>query len=112
MSAHRGLPRPPSWNADERGDDWRPRAACSANPDAMFPRNTAREITAAKAICARCPVWAECLASTLRAEAGLGRRDDVWGIAGGLRPYERWRLIERGVTPEQILAARDRQAAA
>lgn len=112
MSSRRGLPRPPSRVATGRAEDWRPRAACADNPDAMFPRNTAKEIQAAKAVCRRCPVVAECLAATLHAEACLPRREDLWGIAGGLRPHERRRLLERGVTPEQVLAEAARQAAA
>jgi WhiB family redox-sensing transcriptional regulator len=68
----------------ERG--WRDRAACrSADPELFFPVGNDGPalvgIAAAKAICARCPVIAECLSFALVAVPE--------GIAGGLTVEER-----------------------
>jgi WhiB family redox-sensing transcriptional regulator len=68
----------------ERG--WRDRAACrSADPELFFPVGddgpALVRIAAAKAICARCPVVAECLSFALVAVPD--------GIAGGLTVEER-----------------------
>jgi WhiB family redox-sensing transcriptional regulator len=68
------------------GWGWRGRAACrDVDPDLFFPVGTsgpAREQTAAaKAVCARCPVAADCLAFALRSLPD--------GIAGGMTPAER-----------------------
>jgi hypothetical protein len=69
------------------GEDWRHRAACrGVNPELFHPVATAgavfeAQVAAAKAVCARCPVVAECLASAL---ATLPH-----GIAGGLTEQER-----------------------
>jgi WhiB family redox-sensing transcriptional regulator len=71
------------------GDTWRDRAACATeNPEWFYPspsdragRGAKREAKA-KAVCARCPVRAECLNwATTR-----GIRDGIWG---GLNPEER-----------------------
>jgi hypothetical protein len=73
--------------------DWRLRAACRDHPlgaDAWFadePHLRAQ----AEAVCLRCPVIFDCLASAMAAEAGRdpsGRS----GIAGGLGPRGRWQL--------------------
>ena len=70
---------------------WRERAACRAgvDPDLFFPaaesgaaRNA--QVRAAKAVCARCPVRAECLTEALARIP--------YGIAGGLTEHERRRL--------------------
>jgi WhiB family redox-sensing transcriptional regulator len=69
---------------------WEERSACDATTSELFfavghdwtsPANKAR-IAQAKAICAGCPVIAECKASAIA-------RDDQWAIAGGLTPDER-----------------------
>jgi WhiB family redox-sensing transcriptional regulator len=65
---------------------WRDRAACrSADPELFFPVGddgpALVQIAAAKAICARCPVVAECLSFALVAVPE--------GIAGGLTVEER-----------------------
>lgn len=61
---------------------WRRRSACKTKPKwVFFPARGDNETTdAAKAICATCPVKAECLA------ANLHERDGVWG---GLSANER-----------------------
>lgn len=66
---------------------WRARAACvDVDPEAFFPVGEAgpvfvAQVAAAKAVCAGCPVRAECLADAL---VGL-----AYGIAGGLTAEER-----------------------
>lgn len=73
--------------------DWRSRAAClDVDPELFFPVATDgpvydAQVTAAKAVCARCPVVAECLAEA------LARIPD--GIAGGLTEVERRALRRR-----------------
>jgi hypothetical protein len=74
--------------------DWRSRAACLsvADPDLFFPAAATgpaytEQVTAAKAVCAGCPVVAECLAEA------LARIPD--GIAGGLTADERRALRRR-----------------
>ena len=73
---------------------WTERAAChepGVDPELFFPVSesglAAGEAAAAKAICARCPVAAECLAWALRAGEPAG----IWG---GTTPEER-RLSRR-----------------
>jgi WhiB family redox-sensing transcriptional regulator len=73
--------------------DWRARAACrgTPEPDLFFPLLTtgpaARQVAAAKAICARCPVLPDCRTWALTYEA--------YGIWGGLTEHERARLRHR-----------------
>ena len=66
---------------------WEKRAACrGADPELFFPeRGDTYSVQAAKAVCARCPVRAECL------EEHLGEKQGVWG---GMSEYER-RAIRR-----------------
>lgn len=72
--------------------DWRHRAAClGEDPELFFPVGTSGpallQIAGAKAVCARCPVAAECLAWALRS----GQEAGVWG---GLSEGER-RALKR-----------------
>jgi WhiB family redox-sensing transcriptional regulator len=74
---------------------WADRGACRApgvNPELFFPigvRGPAlMQIAAAKAVCARCPVTAECLAFALRTGESAG-------IFGGMTPEERRRQRAR-----------------
>ncbi len=72
--------------------DWRSRAACrnAPDPELFFPLDTApgaRQVAAAKAICARCPVLAECRSWAISHEA--------YGIWGGLTEHQRARLRHR-----------------
>jgi Transcription factor WhiB/Homeodomain-like domain len=67
--------------------DWRDRAACRwVDPELFFPTAESgplldRQVAAAKAVCAGCPVRARCLAWALDALP--------YGIAGGLTEQER-----------------------
>ena len=65
---------------------WRSQAACRGlDPELFFPKRGER-VGAAKAVCARCPVCAECL------ELGLEEHLGVWG---GTTEYERRRIRQR-----------------
>lgn len=83
----------------EPARDWRSRAACrDSDPETFFPAAEAgpayeRQVAEAKAVCAGCPVRAECL------DEALARIPD--GIAGGLTPAERRRLF-RGRTGRRV----------
>ncbi len=72
---------------------WVEQAACATvDPDLFFPENggsSPGQVRAAKAVCRRCPVTAECLAYALA-------NDEVFGIFGGLSVRERQRLGRRG----------------
>lgn len=68
------LPMPP-----HRMGAWRDRGACRGmNPDMFFPErgDDARD---AKAVCARCPVTADCLEWALTAP----EKDGIWGGTSG-----------------------------
>lgn len=101
-----------------RDRQWRDRAACrDTDPEAFFPvAETGPEheaqVAVAKAICAGCPVRAECFAWALK---GL-----AYGIAGGMTEDERRRHRavrhrsprparapdgRRGGTPPEVVAA-------
>jgi WhiB family redox-sensing transcriptional regulator len=76
-------------------DDWRQRAACrDQDPELFFPVSDmgpgARQTEQAKAVCARCPVRAECL------EYALDNALDH-GIYGGTTESERRTLRRRAV---------------
>ncbi len=81
------------------GQDWRAAAAClGTDPELFFPVAETGpaydvQVAAAKAVCGRCPVVAECLAEALARIP--------YGIAGGLTEGER-----------RALRRRDRQAVA
>lgn len=69
----------------DRGENWRERAACRGieNPDRLFfaDINNRPAVREAKAVCAGCPVRAECLEFSLR--------NAEYGIYGGLHERER-----------------------
>lgn len=70
-----------------RDSDWTERAACKgADSETFFPVGTSGpaldQAAAAKAVCARCPVTAECLAWSV-----LTRSE--FGVFGGLDEEER-----------------------
>jgi hypothetical protein len=69
--------------------EWRSRAACRGRVDLDFidPRTSA-EAAECRALCAGCPVRAQCLAEAL----GTG---EAWGIWGGLDADEREPLAEQ-----------------
>jgi len=73
--------------------DWRTHGACiSADPELFFPISSSgasrRQEKRAKAICAGCPVKAECLAFALETR-------QVHGVWGGLGEEELRRLRRR-----------------
>ena len=82
---------------------WRVRAACSGmDPDLFFPeRGDVIGVARAKAVCASCPVTAECLQYALEAKEKQG----VWG---GLSGQERrairseQRRDTRGTLPSRV----------
>lgn len=70
-------------------EDWRERALCAqTDPDAFFPEKGG-SAQPAKRVCAVCPVRAECLEYALR-------RDERFGIWGGLSERERRKLKRAG----------------
>ena len=78
-------------------EHWTDRAACrDADPDLFFPvtedrtrRAIAAQVARAKTVCARCPVWSQCLSYAVET-----RQDH--GIWGGLTASERRRLARGG----------------
>lgn len=80
--------------------DWRHRAACrNLDPEIFFPTAEAgpvraREVARAKAVCARCPVAAECLTWAL--ESGQG-----YGVWGGMTEDERRALARHAARPRE-----------
>lgn len=75
--------------------DWRTGAACTDDPDRQFPGWDALKIAAAKAVCARCPVRAQCLREALD-------REETDGVWGGLTPVERVRYMEGPYTARVV----------
>ncbi|MGH3758030.1 WhiB family transcriptional regulator [Actinophytocola sp.] len=78
---------------DKTTTDWRNRAACrDEDPELFFPISdvgpAARQAEQAKAVCARCPVRAQCLNFAL--DNGLDH-----GIFGGTTERERRELARR-----------------
>ncbi len=72
---------------DPPRDGWQARAACrDEDPELFFPVGNlgpaARQEAEAKAVCARCPVAAQCLAYAMRT-------GQDYGIWGGMTPDER-----------------------
>lgn len=67
---------------------WADIAACTGLESAIFYPTTDDDATAAKAVCAQCPVQADCL------EHAIGRREHN-GIWGGTTEKERQRIIRR-----------------
>ncbi|WP_197023594.1 WhiB family transcriptional regulator [Rhodococcus sp. UNC363MFTsu5.1] len=77
--------RPPVGLGDNEG--WRAGAKCAqSEPDEFFPdRCRPENVRAAKEVCQRCPVAAECL------EYALGAAEP-FGVWGGKTPRERRRM--------------------
>ena len=79
---------------------WREQAACIDHKDVMWPNGNApssfAEVQAAKAVCAECPVTAECLADALSLSP---RPHGVWGGTTAKdrksMPVNRRRVCER-----------------
>lgn len=88
--------------------EWWSHAACqSADPDLFFPITASglalRQVSGAKAVCARCPVRADCLRYAL--DAG-----PLQGIWGGLNEEERRLLRQREAKARMRAARRATQA--
>lgn len=75
---------------------WRSESLCSQLPideaDAMFFPERGRSTKAAKAICSRCPVQAECLEFSLEDPDAF-----YFGIWGGTSQLERKKLRRQGI---------------
>jgi WhiB family redox-sensing transcriptional regulator len=71
------------------GRDWRCDAACAdVDPEIFYPLDldpTGPAVTAARQVCAGCPVRLDCLLDVLEGEDPSRR----WGITAGLTPDER-----------------------
>ena len=85
--------------------DWRHRAACrDEDPELFFPVGTSGpallQITEAKAVCRRCPVWAECLEWALVS----GQDHGVWG---GMSEDERRAMNRRDQRTGRRLEVQD-----
>jgi len=86
------LTRPADTREDDRGEDWRKRAAClTEDPELFFPtvgvESASKEVrdaawAAPRAVCQACPVRALCL------DTALANRE-AEGMFGGLTPDER-----------------------
>ena len=87
--------------------DWHHQAACrGCDPDLFYPERGAT-VTAAKAICAACPVRGECLDYALE----VGEHHGIWGGTSE-RQRKRIRLgVAVGARRGSIGAARRRQVA-
>jgi WhiB family redox-sensing transcriptional regulator len=77
-------------------EDWREYAACrDADPELFFPVSEvgpgARQVAAAKAVCAGCPVRARCL------DYAVDNALDH-GVFGGTTERDRRTLVRRAVT--------------
>jgi hypothetical protein len=79
----------------KRPADWRERALCRKDPDAMFPDNNEIGIEQARRVCAPCPVRQQCLVDAIRTG------DDQYGIRGGLKPCERRAVAKELARREQ-----------
>ena len=82
----------------ERGDDWRDLSQCIGRYELFHVPNDAwtshpEQEAEAKAVCATCPVRAQCLALAIE-------KGDQHGIFGGRTPAER-SAIRRRATKEQ-----------
>lgn len=71
------------------GRDWRRDAACAeVAPEIFYPLDldpTGPAVTAARQVCAGCPVRLDCLLDVMEGEDPSRR----WGITAGLTPDER-----------------------
>ena len=67
--------------------EWRARAACAGMGPDLFYVERGHDVTAAKRVCARCPVWEPCLEDALS-------EHDREGVHGGRTEKER-RVILR-----------------
>ncbi len=66
---------------------WRDEATCREVDAELFFPEVGENATAARRVCAACPVRTACLADA------LDRRDVAYGIRGGMTPAERRELL-------------------
>jgi len=83
-----------AFGLDGEDQSWAARAACAGDyPEFWFPVERAgrgvADYTHARAVCAECPVRAECLDCAIR-------NGEAYGVWGGLTPRERDELRRRG----------------
>jgi len=75
-----------------RPDPWWLSALCAqTDPEIFFPQGKGSSPAAARKVCARCPVTAQCLEDALRTGAG--------GVRGGLTEHERRSMQPRAPKP-------------
>lgn len=80
---------------------WRDSALCrETDPDAFFPE-VGNSGSAARRVCAACPVRIDCLTDA------LDRHDVTYGVLGGLTPNERRDLLRE----QRAGRGRDRRVA-
>lgn len=111
-------PRIPIRDHDVDDTRWKARALCFTggyNPDLWFPDSYRNDEGRAQArvavsICARCPVFEECLASITLEEAtkSLEKRDGIWA---GTTPEYRYNLAKRNQYHQRVAAAQMAAAA-
>jgi WhiB family redox-sensing transcriptional regulator len=84
----------PTTGTTDLGRDWRRHAACasgSVDPEIFYPLDldpTGPSVTAARRVCAGCPVQLACLLDVMAGEDPARR----WGITAGLTADERTHL--------------------
>lgn len=81
------MPDPYQPLPEPAGGDWRARALCAQIDGDMFFPDTGESTAVPKAICARCPVRAECLETALT-------NNERFGVWGGLTPNQRRDLTQ------------------
>ena len=81
---------PKAWALRDAGD-WVDRAACAGTDHRLFFGLTDRLVTEARAVCAGCPVQAECLSYAMDNEEQFG----VWGglTVRERRALRRWERV-------------------
>lgn len=80
--------------------DWMSKRACVDVPPEVFFPEVGENASAAKAICASCPVAAECLTYAIE------NRED-YGVWGGLAPWERKRFRKPPRRPQVAACGSD-----
>jgi WhiB family redox-sensing transcriptional regulator len=82
----------PMTEMDNRAGWWSRAACATADPDLFFPMSHSgpamRQVTRAKAVCARCDIQRECLRYALSAGS-------IQGVWGGTTEAERRRVLRR-----------------
>jgi WhiB family transcriptional regulator, redox-sensing transcriptional regulator len=87
-----------------RRGQWRSDAACRfSDPEMFFPISDSgpaqQEIAKAKAVCATCQVWRECLGFALRTR-------QIHGIWGGMTEYERAAARRKAISKQPLFNER------